>query len=124
MTREAEKIAYCHTMVVAEQLKDPNFDLRQQIDVCSRTIERWRYRLAALEKHLESPRVLVVLHYKRYRDPLTSDAAEGCTLQRAYHLLWHLAYDNGAGVPVGVEVGGCMVTWDELVTEFGDYDPW
>ena len=81
-------------------------------------------RIRALEKHLEHPRVLVVLHYKRYHAPETSDIAEGMTLEQAYHQLWHLTLDNGTGWPTGVEVGGCMVTWDELIAEFGEYDPW
>lgn len=81
-------------------------------------------RVRALEKHFESPRVLVVLHYKHYTADETSDISEGHTLQQAYHQLWHICYDNGHGAPHGVEVGGCMVTWDELITEFGEYDPW
>jgi hypothetical protein len=121
---ETDWMAYTHAVIVAEQLKDPNFDLTQQIDLCHKQIDQWRMRLVALEKHLSYPRVLVVLHYKRYREPMTSDAAEGYTLEYAYHLLYHMTYDNGTGAPTGIEVGGCMVSWDELVAEFGDYDPW
>lgn len=106
-------------------------DHGQLADAISREIHRLRTHIAeatarirALEKHLEHPRVLVVLHYKRYHAPETSDIAEGMTLEGAYHQLWHLTLDNGTGWPTGVEVGGCMVGWDELVTEFGEYDPW
>lgn len=81
-------------------------------------------RMWALEKHRSSPRVLVVLHYKHYTADEISDISEGQTLEQAYHQLWHLCYDNGTGAPVGVEVGGYMITWDELVAEFGEYDPW
>lgn len=106
-------------------------DHGQLADAISREIYWLRTRIAeatariwALEKHLEHPRVLVVLHYKRYHAPETSDIAEGVTLEQAYHQLWHLTLDNGTGWPTGVEVGGCMVGWDELATEFGEYDPW
>lgn len=124
MTSEADRTADDHAGVVAEQLKHPDFDLIQHIAWLREHIEQAQARLRALEKHLECPRVLVVLHYKEYRSPMTSDAAEGRTLEEAYHLLWHMTYANGTGAPTGIEVGGCMVTWDELVTEFGDYEPW
>lgn len=116
--------AYGHAVIVAEQLEDPAFDLVKHIAWLREHIERAQSRLRVLEKHLESPRVLVVLHYKHYREPMTSDFSEGETLERAYHQLWHLTYDNSTGAPIGIEVGGCMVTWDELVAEFGEYDPW
>lgn len=109
------------------QYPDPD----QLADAISREIHWLRTHIAeatarvwALEKHRESPRVLVVLHYRRYHAPETSDMSEGETLEQAYHQLWHLTYDNGTGSPIGVEVGGCMVGWDELVGEFGEYNPW
>lgn len=120
----AERIAQAHATVVALQVQDPEFDLAAQIRLCREYIRQWQDRLWALEKHLESPRVLVVLHYKRYHADQTSDISEGQTLEQAYHQLWHICYDNGNGYPVGVSVGGRMVTWDELIDEFGAYDPW
>jgi hypothetical protein len=124
VSSDADLIANVHAVVVAAQLKDPTFDLERQIDLCRERIVQWKARMVALEKHLSYPRVLVVLHYKQYRSPMTSDCSEGETLERAYQILWHMTYDNGTGAPTGIEVGGCMVTWDELVAEFGDYDPW
>jgi len=99
-------------------------DIRVRIHLCDLVIRQAQEQRDRLRKQISYPRVLVTLHYKTYRTHTTSDLSEGQTLEQAYHLLWHLTYDNGTGSPLGIEVGGCMVTWEQLVTEFGEYDPW
>jgi hypothetical protein len=99
-------------------------DIRERIWLCELTIAQAREQIDRLRAQISYPRVLVTLHYKQWAAPCTSDAAEGDTLEQAYHLLYHITLDNGDCWPVGVEVGGCMVTWDELIEEFGEYRPW